>query len=138
MSDPRDASREACYADWERNVLDVLGQLDYITSLRSFRALDNLKFNLVPFVQGFVSLAYDCRVMDKYIWTMIASDKAVTSPVIEPLDYALHSSGLPRPTGFAVVSGFLVGTHSLLGARAPIQAQAISSIFVLGPSSAGQ
>src|SRR5258706_9369881 len=39
-----------------------------------------------------VSLAYDCRVVDKYIWTAIAPDEAVTFLVIEPLDYAFHYS----------------------------------------------
>src|SRR5258707_15002180 len=51
---------------------------DHICSLRSsFRTLDNFECNRVPFVQGFVSLANDSRVMDKYIWTIIAPDEAV-------------------------------------------------------------
>src|ERR1700730_6194567 len=64
----------------------------HICSLRSFRTLDNFEFNGVPFVQGFVSLAYDCRVMDKDIWTVIAPDEAVAFRVIEPLDRAFHHS----------------------------------------------
>jgi len=68
-----------------------LTQLDYITSLRSFWTLDNCEFNRVPFVQGFVSLAHNCRVVDKYILTAIAPDEAVTFLVIEPLDHTFHN-----------------------------------------------
>ena len=72
------------------NVPDVLAELDYITSFRSFRTLDNFEFNRIPFVQGFVSLAYDCRVVDKYVWTVIAPDEAVAFRMIKPFDLASH------------------------------------------------
>ena len=62
----------------------------YICSLRSLWTLDNFEFNRVPFVQGFVSLAYDSRVVDKYIWTVIMPDEVLTFCVIEPLDGAFH------------------------------------------------
>ncbi len=60
--------------------------LDHITSLGSFTTLDNLECNGVPFIQGFVSLAYDSRVVDKYIWTVIAPDEAVAFRMIKPFD----------------------------------------------------
>jgi len=63
-------------------------QLHYISSLRPFWTLDNFEFNLVPFIQHFISLAYDCRVMDKYIWTVNAPDEAVALRIIERLDRA--------------------------------------------------
>jgi len=63
---------------------------DHICSLRPLWTLDNFEFDRVPFVEGFVSLAYDCRVMDKYIWTVLASNEAVAFRVIEPFDLALH------------------------------------------------
>ncbi len=69
---------------------DVSGQLDHVTSLRPLWTLDNFEFNRVPFVQGLVTLADDCRVMDKYVWTVIASDEAVAFRVIEPSDLTLH------------------------------------------------
>jgi hypothetical protein len=69
---------------------DQLTQLGYIASLRSFTTLDDLEFNCVPFVEGFVSVAYDCRVMNKYVWTVVAPDEAVAFRIIEPFDYALH------------------------------------------------
>src|SRR5258708_2436972 len=62
----------------------------HICSLRSLSTLDNFEFNRVPFIQGFVSLGYDCCVMYKYIWAVIAPDEAVTSCVIEPPDCAMH------------------------------------------------
>jgi hypothetical protein len=55
----------------------MLGQLDHIASLRSFRTLDNFEFNRVAFVQGFVSLPCDCCVVDKYIRSVLAPDKSV-------------------------------------------------------------
>ena len=67
-----------------------LTQLDYIARLRPLWTLDNFEFNSVPFVQGFVSLAYDSRVVDKYIWTVPADDEAVAFRIIKPFDYTLH------------------------------------------------
>jgi hypothetical protein len=52
--------------------------------------LDNFEFNGVPFLQGFVSLGYDCRVVDKDIWTVIAPDEAAAFRIIEPFDSTLH------------------------------------------------
>jgi hypothetical protein len=52
--------------------------------------LDNFEVNPVPLVQDFISLAYDSRVVDKYIWTVLAPDKAIASQIIEPSDHALH------------------------------------------------
>jgi hypothetical protein len=72
----------------------------HICSLRPLCTLDDFEFNRVPFVQGFVSLAYDCRVMYKYIRTIHASNEAVPFCVIEPLDCAFHflvnSDGIPK------------------------------------------
>src|SRR5260221_14704412 len=75
-----------------------LTQLDHICSLRSFRTLDNFEFNRVAFVQALVSLDYNCRVVDKYIWTVVARDEAVALRIVEPFDSALHlASSLDRP-----------------------------------------
>jgi hypothetical protein len=65
-------------------------QLDYVCSLRPLWTLDNFEFNGVSFVQGFVSLAYDSRVVDKYVWTVPTSDEAIAFRIIEPFDYTLH------------------------------------------------
>jgi hypothetical protein len=62
----------------------------YICSLRPLWTLDNFELNRISFIQGFVSLACDCRVVDKYIWTVIAPDEAVAFRIIEPLDCAFH------------------------------------------------
>jgi hypothetical protein len=62
----------------------------HIRGLRSFRPLDNLEFNRIPFIQGLVTLGYDRRVMDKHIRTSIAPDEAITFRIVEPLDRAFH------------------------------------------------
>jgi len=62
--------------------------------------LDNFEFNGVSFIQGFVSLAYDCRVVDKYIWTVIAPNEAVAFRIIEPFDSALHLVSFFESTKF--------------------------------------
>lgn len=59
-------------------------QLSDIGCLRTLGTLDNFEFNSVSFIQGFVSLAYDCRVVHKYIWTVIPSNEAVAFRIIEP------------------------------------------------------
>jgi hypothetical protein len=75
--------------------------------LRSLWTLDNFEFNRVPFVQRFVSLAYDSCVVDKYIWPAIGPDEAVTFCVIEPLDRAFHHSTTPlRPFSPSGWGGF--------------------------------
>ena len=63
-----------------RFIFAVKSTLNHVRRLRSLCALNYLEFNRVPFVQGFVSLGYDCAVMDKYIWTIRAPDKAVAMP----------------------------------------------------------
>lgn len=70
--------------------VDVKSTPDHICGLRSFRTLDNFEFDRVLFVQSLVSLVYDCRVMDKNIWTVIASDESESFRIIEPFDSALH------------------------------------------------
>jgi hypothetical protein len=64
--------------------------LDYVPSLRSLSTLNDLEFNRIAFVQALVSIAHYCRVMDKYIWTVIASDETVPLGVVEPFDLAPH------------------------------------------------
>src|ERR1700730_1244323 len=71
---------------------ELRGTLCHICRLRPLWTLDNFEFNRVPFVQGFVSLAYDCRVVDKYVGSILASDETVTFRVVEPLDLAFHNS----------------------------------------------
>ena len=69
---------------------NCLAELRYVTGLRPLGTLDNFEFNRVPFIKNFVALAYDARVVDKYVWTVLAPDEAVTFRVIEPLDCAVH------------------------------------------------
>ena len=70
--------------------VEPLRYLNHVTGLRPFWALDNLKLNRIPFVQSFVALAYDCRIMNEHIWTVIAPDETEPLCVIEPLNLAVH------------------------------------------------
>lgn len=84
-------------------VVELLRCLGYAIGLRPFWTLDNLKLNRIPLVECFVSLAYDCGVMDKYIGTVIPSDETVALGVVEPLDLTSHSSSSPGTN--SLVSG---------------------------------
>jgi hypothetical protein len=67
--------------------------------------LDDFEFNRILLVQGFVSLTYDCSVMNKYIRTVIASDETMAFAIVEPFDLALHLPSSLGPNGFALLPG---------------------------------
>ena len=85
--------------------VEPLRYLNHVTGLRPFWALDNLKLNRIPFVQSFVALAYDCRIMNEHIWTVIAPDETEALCVIEPFDLTSHSSFLSRGHSLVSVAG---------------------------------
>jgi len=49
----------------------------------------DLKFNLLALLQGLISFALNCRVMDEHIRTAFWNDKTVTFLVAEPLHFTL-------------------------------------------------
>jgi hypothetical protein len=58
----------------------------YVLSLRAFLALTFSEANLLAFLKGPETVAYDVTEMDKKIWTSLAGDKSITFAFVEPLD----------------------------------------------------
>jgi hypothetical protein len=58
----------------------------HVRSLCAFRALHNLEFNVVVFIQTLVPVTSNRGVVDKYVWPVLPSDETESLRVIEPLD----------------------------------------------------
>src|SRR5712672_4826864 len=65
-------------------------QPDYVCSLRSLCTLNYLEFDGFPFVQRSESIACDCGVMNKHIWSVVTPDETVPLGVVEPLNLTSH------------------------------------------------
>src|ERR1700744_1527386 len=65
-------------------MVDFLETRDLI-SLRTFCSLDDVEFNLITFLQAFVSLALNGTVVNEDVGSSLAAEKAVALRVIEPL-----------------------------------------------------
>jgi hypothetical protein len=57
--------------------------------LGTFLTFDYVEFDLIAFLERFVSVQLDCRVVNEYIWPVVASDESVALGVVEPLDLSL-------------------------------------------------
>ena len=57
--------------------------------------LNDVKLDLVPFFQAFVSVELNCAVMDKHVGTVISANEAVTLCVVKPLDFTFVLSHSP-------------------------------------------
>ena len=57
-----------------------------IGSLGTFGSLDYLEFDGISFLQRAVTISYNSRVVNKYIWSVISPDKSVAFRIIEPLN----------------------------------------------------
>ena len=82
-------------------------QPDYVCSLRSLCTLNYLEFDGFPFVQRSESVACDCGVMNKHIWSVVAPDETVPLGVVEPLNLTSHTSSSPG-TAFFGIRGDLI------------------------------
>ena len=62
----------------------------HVFGLLPMCALYQLKFHHIAFMQG--SALFSCyrRAMDKDIWTVTASDKAISSSIREPFHFSNH------------------------------------------------
>jgi len=49
----------------------------HVCRLGTLRALDDLKFHQISFLQSTIPVAYDCGVMDKNIRAIVSPDKAI-------------------------------------------------------------
>ena len=58
--------------------------------MRPFRALHDLKFDRIPFLQRPVAIPDDRRIMDEYIWAVFTSDESVSLRIIKPFHCTLH------------------------------------------------
>jgi hypothetical protein len=68
--------------------LDVLG-------FQTLFACNDFEGNLIAFIQGFESFAYDTLVMHKNIGTGTLGDEAESLFVVKPLDFAAGHISLP-------------------------------------------
>jgi len=82
-------------------------QPDYVCSLRSLCTLNYLEFDGFPFVQRSESVACDCGVMNKHIWSVVTPDETVPLGVVEPLNLTSHTSSSPG-TAFFGIRGDLI------------------------------
>jgi hypothetical protein len=60
----------------------------YITGLKTLGAFFNGEFNLLAFFEVAISIALDCREMDKYIFSTFAGNETLTFGSVEPFDRA--------------------------------------------------
>ena len=54
-----------------------------------FAALDDFELHIVAFFQAFISVILDGTVVNEYICTVFAPDKAVAFRVVKPLHLAV-------------------------------------------------
>ena len=59
-------------------IAELLACLLHVGCLRSFRPLDDFKFDRISFLQSAVAIAGDCGVMYEDIGAVVASDETVT------------------------------------------------------------
>jgi hypothetical protein len=79
-------------AEWTRDRgTPYLSYFSYVSSLRTFLALRDLEFNLITFLEAFVTFRDDRAVMHKNIGSILSPDETVTLSVIEPLNCTFHT-----------------------------------------------
>ena len=60
--------------------------------LWAFLALDNVELDFIAFLERFVSVQLNRRIMDENIWPVFASDESVALGVVKPLDLTFELS----------------------------------------------
>jgi hypothetical protein len=74
----------------------LLCLLLYVGRLRPLWAFYDLKFDRVPFLQGPISIAYYCRVMNENVRTIIPPYKAISLRIVKPFHFTNHLALLLR------------------------------------------
>ena len=69
-------------------MIDFFEASDLI-GLRAFRALNDVELYLITFFKAFVSFTLNRTVMNEYVCSAIAAEKAVAFCIVEPLYGAL-------------------------------------------------
>jgi len=73
-----------------------IGDLRDVGGLGTFRALDNLKFDWVSFLQSTVTFTDDGGIMDKNVRPVIAPDEAVPFGIVKPFHGSVHFTWPPN------------------------------------------
>ena len=47
--------------------------------------LNDLKFNIITFLQTFVAFGLNCAEVNEHVWPIVASNEPVTFRVVKPL-----------------------------------------------------
>ena len=72
-----------------------VGDLRDVGGLGTFRALNDLKFDWVSFLQGAVTVTGDGGIVHKNVRSVIAADEAIPFGVIKPFHSSLHFTWPP-------------------------------------------
>ena len=59
---------------------------NYGIRLGTFLSFHYVEFDLIAFLERFVPVQLNCRVMNEYIRPVVASDESVALGVVKPLD----------------------------------------------------
>jgi hypothetical protein len=63
--------------------------------LRPFLTLNDVKLNVIAFLQAFVSIDLDRAVVDEDVGAVISSDKSISLRVVKPLHFTFMLSHEP-------------------------------------------
>jgi len=85
----------------------------YRVGLWTLLAVDDVKFNLVPFFQRLVSIYLNGRVMYENIRSVFTTDEAEAFGVVEPLDCAFVLSHRISSFLFSTLATFLGSRYVL-------------------------
>src|SRR5207245_3386105 len=72
--------------------------LGYVVRFRSFLSLRYFDLYLIAFLQALIAFASNGAVVDKYVRSILTSDKTVPLGVVEPLYCAFHTLHLRAST----------------------------------------
>lgn len=78
--------------------MSVIPEADHGIRLGAFLAVYDIKLDFIAFLKRLVPIELNCRVVNEYIRSVLASDESVTLGVVEPLNLSFvlsHRSYLP-------------------------------------------
>ena len=92
----RDNTKQKTQPEWLGSMgalqpgLAVRIQFAYLVSLWPFLALDDLKLDIVAFLQGLVALCRDGTVVNKNVGSIVTSNESEAFSVVEPFDFTFQ------------------------------------------------
>jgi hypothetical protein len=87
---PKAKPAEAFASAGNMSSLGFSGCFGHIRGLGTFRALHNLEFDRISFLQRAVTIPDDRRVMYEHIGAIFSPDESISFRVIEPLHCSMH------------------------------------------------